>query len=88
MNITKNDWNELMSIVFEIWEGIQKLTNAADKDLISPAEVCRMLKIGRRTYQSYVKQGVFEQIKIGQNKNSRAFVKRSDIERLIEKGRI
>lgn len=88
MNITENDWNELKSIVLEIREGIQKLTNAVDKELITPTEVCRMLKIGRGTYRSYVKQGVFEQIKIGQNKNSRAFVKRSDIERLIDEGRI
>lgn len=88
MKITENEWNQLKSIVLEIREGIQKLTDATDRELLTPTDVCKILKIGRNTYQKYVRDKVFEQTKIGKNKNSRTFVKRSDIERLIDEGKI
>lgn len=88
MNIAENEWNELKSIVLEIREGVKKLTAEAGKELLTPAEVCKMLKISRTTYQAYVKGKVFEQIRIDKNKNSRVFVKRSDIERLIDEGKV
>lgn len=88
MEITVNEWNELKSIMLEIREGVKKLTDEAGKELLTPTEVCRMLKISRNTYQNYVNGGVFEQTKIAKNKNGRVLVKRSDIERLVEEGRI
>lgn len=87
MEITENEWNELKSIILEIKEGVEKLADAAGKELLTPTEICKMLKISRGTYQGYANAGVFEQIRIGKTKNSRVFVKRSDIERLIAEGR-
>lgn len=88
MEITENEWNELKSIVLEIREGVRRLTDEAGKELLTPTEICKILKISRNTYQNYVNDGVFEQVRIGKNKNSRVFVKRSDIERLIDEGKI
>lgn len=88
MDITENEWNELKSIVLEIREGVKKLTDAAGKELLTPAEVSKILKISRNTYQSYVKAGILEQIKVGKNKNCRVFIKRSDLERLIDEGKM
>lgn len=88
MNITENEWNELKSIVLEIKEGVKKLTDEAGKEMLTPAEVCKILKISRNTYQNYVNGGIFEQTRIGKNKNSRVLVKRSDIERLMGEGKI
>lgn len=88
MEITENEWNELKSILLEIREGVKKLTDESGKELLTPTEICKMLKISRNTYQNYAKEGIFQQTRIGKNKNSRVLVKRSDIERLIEEGKI
>lgn len=87
-NIPIEEWKSMKSILLEIRENVSKLVDAAGKELLTPNEVCKMLKICRNTYQNYVNTGVIEQIKIGKNRNSRVFVKRSDIERLIDEGRI
>ena len=83
-----NEWNELKSIMLEIREGVKKLTDEAEKELLTPTEVCKMLKISRNTYQNYVNSKIFEQTRIGKNKNGRVLVKRSDLERLIDEGKI
>lgn len=88
MEITENDWNELKSMILEIGEGVKKLTDAANEELLTPTEVCRILKISRNTYQRYIDAKVFGQIKVGKNKNSRVFVKRSELERLIDEGKM
>jgi hypothetical protein len=95
MELTEKDWNglqnRLMNIegrLMNIEEGVSKLVDEAGKELLTPNEVCKMLKISRNTYQNYVNDKVFEQIRIDKNKNSRVFVKRSEIERLIDEGKI
>jgi hypothetical protein len=95
MELTEKDWNglknRLMNIegrLTNIEEGVSKLVDEAGKELLTPNEVCKMLKISRNTYQNYVNDKVFEQIRIDKNKNSRVFVKRSEIERLIDEGKI
>jgi hypothetical protein len=88
MEITEKEWNEMKSMLLEIREGVSKLVDEAGKELLTPNEVCKMLKISRNTYQNYVNDKVFEQIRIDKSKNSRVFVKRSEIERLIDEGKI
>lgn len=89
--ITKREWNEMKSIMLDIRAGqselISRLTDEAGKELLTPAEICRILKVGRTTYQRYVKAGVINQIHVGEGK-SRVYVKRSEIEELIETGKI
>lgn len=87
-NISINEWYELKSILLEVKENLSKLVDEAGKELLTPNDVCKMLKISRNTYQNYVNDKAFEQIRIGKSKNSRVFVKRSEIERLIDEGKI
>ena len=89
--ISRREYNELKSILLDTNEKVSKvyakLVDEAGKELLTPNEICRMLKVGRSTYQRYVDAGIIEQIHIGNN-NSRVYVKRSEIERLIDEGKI
>ena len=86
MEITEKAWNRLSSMVLENRERISNLEAEKEKERLTPGEVCSMLKISRRTYHRYIKEGIFSQIKQGNKKNSPAFVKRSEITRLQEEG--
>lgn len=77
----------MKSIMLDIREKVSALVDEAKKELLTPNEVCQRLKIGRSTYQRYVDAGIIKQIHIGNN-NSRAFVERSEIERLIDEGKV
>lgn len=85
--ISLKEYNELKSIALDIKEMLSRLVNEAGKELLTPKEVCEILKIGRSTYQRYVDAGIFDQIQIGHN-NSRVYVRRLEIEKLIDEGKI
>ena len=76
--------NELKSMLLRLDEKVSYLVAEKRKDKLTPKETQEMLGISRSTYQRYVKDGVFEQKKI----KGKAYVQRSDIERLIEEGKI
>jgi hypothetical protein len=82
MEIKEKDWNELKSMVLEIREGVSKLVDEAGKELLTPNEICKMLKISRNTFQNYINKKVFEYSKV----EGKIYVKRSEIERLIDEG--
>lgn len=82
------EWNEMRSLIIETHKNVLKILREKEKELLTPDEVCQMLRISRSTYQRHVKAGLFEQIKQGDKANSSAFVKRSQIEELIERGKI
>lgn len=82
MDITEKDWNELKSMILEIREGFLKLVDEAGKELLTPNEICKMLKISRNTFQNYINRNVFEYSKV----EGKVYVKRSEIERLIDEG--
>lgn len=84
ITIPVKEWNEHQSRIIDIQEKIMKLVKDRENELLTPKEVQHLLKIGVTTYQRYLKDGVFEQIKI----KGKAYVKRSEIDRLIEEGRI
>lgn len=79
-----NALNELKAMVIEVRETIQRLSEAAEKELLTPKEVCAELKISRDTYQRYVKNGLIAQIDIGKAKR----VKRQEIDRLLAEGKV
>ena len=85
--ISLKEYKELKSIVLDIREMVSKLVDQSVQELLTPKEVCEILKIGRSTYQRYADAGIFKQIQIGNN-NSRVYVKRLEIERLIDEGKI
>lgn len=88
ITVPSREWNELKSLMLEIREKVSMLVSESENELLTPSEVCTILKISRNTYQRYVEAGIFEQIRIDKNKKSRVFIKRSDINKRIEEGRV
>ena len=91
MEITRREYNEftkrydeLKCLLLEIKEGISFLKSEKQKELLTPKEVQALIGIGKTTYQRYVKAQVLNQIKIG----GKAFVQRSEIENLIDEGKL
>lgn len=82
--MTPTQFNELKSLLLEIRAEVAELADAAGKELLTPAEVCKMLKIGRSTYQRHVDHGVFDQVRIG----GKVYVKRAEIEKRIDEGKL
>lgn len=79
-----NQYNKLLSITMENNAMLKKLVAAKEKEKLTPKEVQEMLGIGKSTYQRYVTAKLFEQKKI----KGKAYVQRSEIERLIAEGKI
>lgn len=77
-------FNELKSLILQLDEKVSYLVDVKLKDKLTPKEVQEMLRIGKSTYQRYVKDGVFEQKKI----KGKAYVLRSEIEKLKEEGKV
>ena len=89
MDIAEREYNEIKSLLLEIKEEVRILhSKMATEELLTPTEVCKMLKIGRSTYTRYVADGVFEQVRLKSKNNSRVYIKRSEIDKLIEEGRL
>ena len=86
--MNSREYNELKGILIDIRNKVTILVNAAEKELLTPAEVCKMLKIGRTTYQRHVENGVFDQVRIDKERNGKVYVRRSEIERLIDEGKL
>lgn len=78
------EYNELKSLLVDIRAKVTQLADAAHKELLTPAEVCKMLKIGRTTYQRHVTNGIFDQVRIG----GKVYVQRCEITRLIDEGKL
>lgn len=90
ISIPAKEWNKAQSMLIDIQEKVTKLLKDKENELLTPNEVCKMLKISRNTYQRYVDDKIFTQIHLipfdKKGKNTKAFVKRSQIERLIDEG--
>lgn len=84
MDISRNEWNEVKSILHKIQEDVNHIKAEYEKELLTPREVQGILKIGKTTYQRYIDNKVFSQIKI----EGKAYVERSEIRKLIENGKI
>ncbi|MBK5719924.1 helix-turn-helix domain-containing protein [Dysgonomonas sp. Marseille-P4677] len=84
ITIPMKEWNKAQSILIDIQEKLTKLLKDKESEFLTPSEVCKMLRISRNTYQRYVKKEIIEQTKI----KGKAYVKRSELERLIEDGKL
>ncbi len=88
LTVPLNEWNELKSLTKEISEQIKGMTAKEQKELLTPKEVCTMLKIGRSTFDRYMNNSVFEVVKVNKQKYSKSYVKRSQLEELIKNGAV
>ncbi len=88
ITVPAQEWNETKGMIKSLCEAVTKLTAKEEKELLTPKEVCEMLKIGRTTYQRYITNGTLEPVKVNRTKYSKVYVKRSEIEALIKQGNI
>lgn len=78
-----DEWNTALQQIGRISETIEQMGNAGKKELLTPKEVCEMLKIGRTTFDRYVREGTLIPVKINQRKYSKVYINRGEIEKMI-----
>lgn len=88
LTVPLNEWNELKALIKNTSDQVRELTGREQKELLTPKEVCSILKIGRTTFERYMNNGVFEVVKVNKEKYSKNYVKRSHLEDLIAKGAV
>lgn len=85
--MSPNEYNEIKGLLIDIRNKVSALTDVAQKELLTPTEVCKQLKIGRTTYQRYVDKGVLNQVRIDKGHGGKVYVVRSELLRLIDEGK-
>ena len=88
LTVPLNEWNEQKAMIKDICQQIRELTHREQKELLTPKEVCAILKIGRATFERYMNDSVIEVIKVNKLKYSKNYVKRSHLEELIKNGAV
>jgi response regulator of citrate/malate metabolism len=86
ITVPMGEWNELKAMVKDTSNQVRELTGRDQKELLTPKEVCAMLKIARTTFERYMNDGVFEAVKVNKQKYSKVYVRRAHIEELIKNG--
>ena len=81
ITVPQNEWQEMLAVVKDTRDKVLALAAPEKKELLTPKEVCGILKIGRSTFERMKNAGKIPITKIeGQRK---AYVKRADIENMI-----
>ena len=88
LTVPLNEWNELKALIKETSIQVRELTGREQKELLTPKDVCTILKIGRTTFERYMNDGVFEVVKVNKQKYSKNYVRRSHLEELIKNGAV
>ena len=88
ITVPLQEWNETKGMIKNLCEKVSRLTDKEEKELLTPNEVCAMLKIGKTTFQRYVANGVLEPVKVNRQKYTKTYIKRADIEALINEGKV
>ena len=83
VTIPLSEWNDTRSKINDLTKAVQSLTNREGNELLTPKEVCEMLKIGRTTYQRYILNGTLTPIRFNKEKYSKVYVRRAEIEEMI-----
>lgn len=86
ITVPLNEWQETKDMIKSLCAKVSKLTDKEENELLTPKEVCEILKIGRNTYQRYVANGTLEPIKVNRQKNAKVYIKRSELQKLIDDG--
>lgn len=83
ITVPANEWNETREMIHGINEMLNTLTSKPNKELLSPKEVCGMLKIGRSTFERLKNSG---QMKVVRTQGARKiYVERIEAEKLLLK---
>lgn len=81
ITVPANEWNETRAKINGISEMLSTLTNKPNKELLSPKEVCSMLKIGRSTFERLKNSGQMKVIRT--NGARKIYIERVEVEKLL-----
>ena len=84
ITISQSEWNDTKALIQNIAEKVTVLTSKEQKELLTPHEVMKILKIGRTTFDRYVRESILPITKVNTKKYAKIYIKRSDFERLIQ----
>ncbi|MDD4992159.1 MAG: hypothetical protein PHR83_08010 [Paludibacter sp.] len=83
ITVPAQEWNETKEMIHGINTMLTSLTNKPNKELLSPKEVCSLLKIGRSTFERLKNSG---QMKVVRTQGARKiYVERIEAEKLLLK---
>lgn len=86
LTVSAQEWNETKEMIKNISDRVNEISNSPQKELLTPKEVCEILKIGRSTFERMKGSGAFPtQRTQGARK---LYVKRSDLEAAIQGGKV
>ncbi len=86
ITVSAQEWNETKDMIKSISNRLNEMTTPATKELLTPKEVCEILKCGRSTFERLKGLGAFPvQRTTGTNK---VYVRRIDLENAISSGSI
>lgn len=84
ITVPLQEWNETKAMIKSLSDAVASMTQKEEKELLTPKEVCEILKIGRTTFQRYLSNGDLIPVKVNRKKYSKILIRRSDITSLIE----
>jgi predicted DNA-binding transcriptional regulator AlpA len=85
--IPLTEWREVTATLKAMSQKVDSLLNERNRELLTPKEVCEMLKIGRTTFDRYVSEGLIMPERISKKKYSKVLIRRTDIEAGLKEGR-
>ena len=83
ITIPLSEWNETRNKINDLAHAVRSLTNKKDDELLTPKEVCEILKIGRTTFQRYIANETLTAVRINKEKYSKVYVRRAEIETMV-----
>jgi len=84
ITVSAQEWSETKDMIKSISNRLNEIATPATKELLTPKEVCAILKCGRSTFTRLKGKGVFPiQRTPGTNK---LYVRRIDLENAISEG--
>jgi len=86
ISVSVQEWNETKDMIKSISERLNEITKPSIKELLTPNEVCEILKCGRSTFERLKGNGAFPVQRA--NGSNKVYVKRSDLEKAITSGEV
>jgi hypothetical protein len=81
--VSDSEWNEMQASLKRIEETVTTRFDEKRNELITPKEFCETFKIGRNTYERWWRKGIVKTCQVGKRK----YIERSEVQRLLERGR-
>lgn len=84
ITVPANEWQETKAMIKSLCEKVEEMTTQGRKELLTPNEVCKILKIGRNTFERLKNNG---DLPVQRTKGARKiYVTREDLEQLMCSG--